>query len=207
VRCGDPIDRTKLAEYYPRFRDNYLVVNSAREGLSPCWAWMGPISPQGYGLIGSLGGYTLTAYRFSYLWHNPHVTTVPPCVRHLCPDGFHWRCCVNPDHLAAGTLEDNFWDSVKTGTIAFDPAAALPRETVLDILADVRRITEGRESKSRLSTDESTAIGQRHGVHQATVRNIARGQAYRRFTGLPKPNRSIDRRGIGAVANKIIGPK
>lgn len=79
-----------------------------------CWEWTAARSADGYGVIGAggRGGPLLRAHRVSYEIHNGPVP-IGMYVCHHCDN----PPCVRPDHLYAGTNQQNQLDAVKRGRI------------------------------------------------------------------------------------------
>ena len=69
-----------------------------------CWIWKKSCNSAGYGQLTENKKYWL-AHRYAYSCLNP--LRDDQLVRHLC----HNTWCVNPDHLASGTNQDNWNDS------------------------------------------------------------------------------------------------
>lgn len=81
-----------------------------------CLEWQGGTSYEGYGgfyCCWSGKGKTYPAHRFSYIIH---ISDVPDevMILHKCNN----KLCVHPDHLYAGTHQDNMNDLRNAGTLA-----------------------------------------------------------------------------------------
>lgn len=86
--------------------------------FSGCWIWMGSLDVKGYSRVslGCLGW--VKAYRVSYeLFKGP----IPPdrLVCHKCSI----PSCVNPDHLFAGTHQQNMQQAAAEGRMSRDQGA------------------------------------------------------------------------------------
>ena len=79
------------------------------EGAGGCWDWAGSINPKGRPILNHQGR-TIQAHRATYMvW----VGDIPEGlqINHLCDR----PVCVNPDHLYAGTHQENMDDKVLRG--------------------------------------------------------------------------------------------
>jgi len=77
------------------------------EKTDTCWKWKGAINPSGHGVI-KIEGRNRTAHRVSFAIHNENIPE-NLFILHKC----HNASCVNPDHLYAGTHENNMQDEVE----------------------------------------------------------------------------------------------
>ena len=91
-----------------RFLDKVDKTDHQRCKTHGCWIWTASTYNTGYGVF-SLSGKLVSAHRASY---EHYVGEIPDgmVVRHLCSyeEGDREnRLCVNPDHLQAGTQQEN----------------------------------------------------------------------------------------------------
>jgi len=73
-----------------------------------CWPWKGRKCKDGYGRFG-YKSKSFFAHRVAYGLFNDGAQ--PPVVMHKCDN----PACCNPDHLVAGTQQDNMADKVAKG--------------------------------------------------------------------------------------------
>lgn len=84
----------------------YIAQRSIPEPNTGCWLWERQVDKDGYGQFRArYPGPWTKAHRASF---EAHKGSVPDGlgVLHTC----NMRCCVNPDHLYAGTQKDNVRD-------------------------------------------------------------------------------------------------
>ena len=84
-----------------RFMDKAVPVSE-----SGCWIWIGGVTGSGYGAM-KINGKMVGAHRVSYDLHNADLCGDRE-ILHSCDNPL----CVNPDHLSAGTHQDNMADQV-----------------------------------------------------------------------------------------------
>ena len=101
--------------------------------MSKCIEWTGTIGADGYGKKWNAIRNTWDqAHRVVYAEHNGDIPK-GMLVRHLC----HNRKCVNPEHLAIGTMKDNRQDDIDVGKDWFvgvnNNKAKLTEDQVRDI--------------------------------------------------------------------------
>ncbi len=119
-----------------------------------CWEWTGSKVAGGYGMLGGeRGSANVLAHRFSYEHHKSALPT-GMLVCHSCDN----PGCVNPDHLFAGTHEENMRDMQRKGR-----ACVLSGAQIDDVLSLYR---------GGMSQD---AISQIFGVARATIGRIIAG--------------------------------
>lgn len=83
-------------------REQRFMDKISPEPNSGCWLWIaGVTTREGYGQFWD-GNKIIYAHRFSYERVNGNIPEGLH-IDHLC----NVRCCVNPDHLEAVTLQEN----------------------------------------------------------------------------------------------------
>src|SRR5690606_33126054 len=78
-------------------------------GLTECWEYRGPKLRSGYGVL-QYQSRALKAHRVVHEYHNGPIGAGLVAM-HLCDN----PPCVNPDHLRAGTVQDNVDDKMQKG--------------------------------------------------------------------------------------------
>lgn len=174
-RHGDPLTILRTpdgatADERLRFIGWNLVQR--RPDLSPCWEWKGSTNPRGYGHLGSLDGQWYDAHRLAYLtWVGPLGEDEQAC--HRCDN----PPCINPEHLFAGTVEDNMADMSakrRNPTGERHPDVKL---TDADVAAIRVTYTGRRGEQGRLAAS--------YGVSLALISLIVRGRHRTRTTNPP----------------------
>ena len=88
-----------------RFNKKYVINDD-----TDCWEWQNATNNIGYGMFRWSTGKMRTAHRASYELHKgPIPAGLSVC--HSCDNPL----CVNPEHLWAGTMKDNYDDMVSKG--------------------------------------------------------------------------------------------
>lgn len=89
---------------FERFQRSYEI-----DAVTACWNWTGFTEGNRYGVIRVFDKME-SAHRFSYELYNGAIPAGLE-ILHSCDN----RQCVNPDHLAVGTHEQNMLDAVLRG--------------------------------------------------------------------------------------------
>ena len=138
---------------HPSFERWFL----ARVNKTPrCWVWRGSTNDSGYGRVwDDTYRKTFRAHRLAYaMWVGP--ITPHDVICHTCGN----RLCVNPDHLYAGTAEQNVLDMLEDGT---KHGQRLKPPQVLAI---------------RASTDAPLDLALTYNVSLSTIRDIQSGRTW-----------------------------
>jgi hypothetical protein len=78
--------------------------------IGNCWEWTGGVFRGGYGHF-KVSGDDYYAHRLSWLLAYGSISDDKPFILHRCDN----PPCVRPDHLFAGTTEDNMQDMLTKG--------------------------------------------------------------------------------------------
>ncbi len=132
-----------------------------------CWKWTGSKLKSGYGII-SFGGKPISAHRLSWKLHKG-VIEEGKVIRHLCNNPI----CVNPDHLAIGTIQDNADDRVRSGN---QPKGGRNNHAKLDDekIKEIRMLLELSISGAE--------IGRQYGVSRTVICSIKNGRTWKHVT-------------------------
>lgn len=170
------------------------------EPNSGCWIWMGAGNYE-YGLL-NYAGRRLLAHRASFLIHHGELAA-DRVVMHSCDN----KICVNPDHLSAGTNQENvvdFFNKKAAGDIFLQnksPARKFARSAH-------RRLSDGEVAAIATCSASSRRIAAVVGVHHTLISQIKRGVAYcidsdvppdpslvERLSAVPPPSNVVDETG------------
>lgn len=124
------------------------------------WLWTGAKSGEGYGQFG-LRGVPKQAHRVAYALFNGPIPA-GLLVRHLC----NVPLCMNPEHFALGTDEDNHRDKVEAGRQAKGETNGRTKLWQLEAEHIKRRALDG---------ESPTSLAREFGLDSKAVRLIRDG--------------------------------
>lgn len=138
-----------------------LFDHAIPEPNSGCWLWERAAS-EGYGQLHVGNGKRVGAHRAAYeAAYGPLKEGQQAC--HKCDN----RLCINPDHLFAGTMRDNFHDAIQKGRRQKKDGSFLRAKLTTEQVFAIRADTRG-----------SYVLGKEYGVHPSTIRQIRRRKAW-----------------------------
>lgn len=171
MRTGRPKETISLEDKFWSFVDKL--------GKDDCWNWKGNHFKQGYGRMYHHSIKEPKAHRLSY---TINIGIIPDglLVCHTCGN----RSCVNPNHLYAGTNDDNMKDLANSGILKGEnnPASKLTEFNVLQI----RRMYD----KGDKNTYE---LAKMFNVSQLLISQVVRGVAWKHVGGPLKKIKTITR--------------
>lgn len=187
----------------PNFWDEDIVRSSWKHGavlevfnsgyeirVDGCWEWKGGKS-HGYGQMrvkDVFGSYPLYAHRVSYVLVNG---TIPKNLNicHKCDNPY----CVNPDHLFAGTQQDNLADMVKKNRHAKGESNGM---------AKISDETVNKIRESAAIGTKQYKIAEAFGISGAQVSRIVRGTRRKTAEGYTRNQHGNFKHGL-YVTNKV----
>lgn len=150
-----------------------LIYTSVIVDDSECWNWENTLDPKGYGHI-SFKGQQILAHRLSYslfvsdILEDTHVL-------HKCDN----PSCVNPDHLYAGTPQDNSNDKISRGRGRWACGEKHNRSKITsDQVLEIRRLYKPGVVSHR-------DLGIMFGLHHTTVGDIINRKSWK---SIPEDN-------------------
>ena len=113
-----------------------------------CWIWTGGTATNGYGKFG-VQGHKISTHRFAYLLTYGSI----PDGKYVCHHCDHRPCC-RPDHLFAGTTQDNTADRVHKGRSACGDRSYLHNHP--------EAVRGTRNGRAKLTEEQVSLIRQLH---------------------------------------------
>lgn len=131
---------------------DFILANSIPVPFAGCWFWLGSLTDQGYGQYGHGGRHK--AHRLAYVAFKGPIPA-GLLIQHSCDTA----CCVNPEHLSAGTDASNHRDKQLKGRAA--------KALTLELVREIRSSGEGVR-----------AIARRMGVSHVAVLRVRNRQTW-----------------------------
>lgn len=158
-----------------------------RDGLGPCWVWIGARDELGYGSINRRTYGEGSAHRYSWVLHNGAIEPGRIVMHHCDNPG-----CVRPEHLALGTHQDNMNDKVQKqrqarGETHGDRYARGSRHGAATHPEKFRgegnckaKLTEAQvaEIRARVGRRNGAALAREFGVNKTTINAIKHGRIW-----------------------------
>lgn len=141
-----------------------------------CWPWRGYIGSRGYGIsaVPGVPNEKTTAHRVALMLSGAKLAPGQSGC-HACD----WPPCCRPDHLFAGTAQENSDDMIAKGRAAVGTRNGLARLTGDDVLA-MRRGRAAGKTLAELAAEFGVTIG--------TVRPAVLGHTWKH---VPLPTRVV----------------
>jgi hypothetical protein len=145
-----------------RFEEKYSVSESG------CWEWEAGLDGKGYGKFGVETSKSIFAHRWSY---EHFIGPIPEgfFICHKCDN----PKCVNPDHLFAGTHQDNMDDMARKGRARSGNVGESHHRAILSA-SDVRLMRAlHRDGASMYS------LSKRFGIGYTTAKHAIKGKTWK----------------------------
>lgn len=138
-------------------RDDSAVFADLEDAYIPepnsgCWLWLRTVTTHGYGQM-RFRGEKWGSHRVSFVSHKGEIPD-GKLVLHKCDNPL----CINPDHLYAGTNEDNDRDRVARNRQAKGERIGCSKLTPRDVLA-IRQSDHSHRALSRKYGVSVSSIG------------------------------------------------
>jgi hypothetical protein len=161
MKTGRPVETISLEDKFWSF-----VI---KKGKDDCWVWLGTLYTQGYGRFYHHSLKETKAHRVSYLLHFGEIPK-NSLICHKCNN----HKCVNPNHLYAGTNDDNMKDLSVSGILKGEnnPASKLTENLILQIRKEYL--------KSGITT---RFLSKKHNVSQGLISKVIRGDCWKHVGG------------------------
>lgn len=172
IGCPCPVRRDCMTTETIKSKTNINPVTG-------CWEWIGT-KRNGYGrtMTGSRKDGTrksISAHRLSYQLFKGDI---PPGheICHKCDN----RCCINPDHLFAGTRQDNVDDREQKGrnVVSRGESNGMARLTADDVCA--------ARNERAINGTSYQALANKYGVAKKTIMEAVKGTSWKHLH-LPEP--------------------
>lgn len=166
----------------PRMRTvDDILARAIPEPNSGCWLWERGIQTAGYGMTYAGGNRYKLAHRAAY---EIAIGPIPAgfFVCHTCDN----PCCVNPDHLFAGSHDDNVADKVRKGRQAKGAALAATLNTARGERHGMAKLSERQVTEIRASSLPQKTLAAQYGVAPGTIHRVKARKGWLHTQGLVK---------------------
>lgn len=178
-----PLSDVDKAKFMDRIRKDGPIPQHCPE-LGACWLWTGAHNAKGYGVFKVGTRRPVRAHRMSFVVSGKELPPEKPLVCHHCDTP---GCC-NPDHLFAGTNDDNMRDRDEKGRGAAGEnhythtrPSRIPRGTkraraklTEAVIPHIRKLYAER-SLNGMSQQSIAAL---YGVSQMVISKVVRGKTW-----------------------------
>ena len=164
--CTNELKRRNAKAQAPAIADRFKMrVEKQSNG---CWLWTGNMSKGGYGVI-VIDGKPVRAHRLSYTLHRGEIPE-GLFICHHCDN----PSCVNPDHLYAGTHQQNMDDRTRRGRNHI-PRGVAPRGAGNGMAKlNGEKVLEIKTALSSKSSSQSE-LARKYGVDPSLISKISSG--------------------------------